>query len=83
MLVNKDATNGVNAVVDVGAPVAAATGAYLLAPALDAASDVTFSGASITPTGEWSPQMPYNLAVSGTMVTVDVPSGAAVLVRAR
>jgi hypothetical protein len=83
VLVNKDATNGVNAQVDVGAPVVAATGAYLLAPGLNATSDVTFSGASITPTGEWSPQIPYNLIVSGTIVTVDVPSGAAVLVRAR
>ena len=83
VLVNKDASNGVNALVDIGAPVAAATGAYLLAPALDATTDVTFSGASITPTGNWSPQVPYNLPVSGTVVMVDVPAAAAVLVRAR
>ena len=83
VLVNKDAGNGVNALVDVGAPIAAATGAYLLAPALDATTGVTFSGASITPAGDFRPSPPYNLPVSGTMVTVDVPPGAAVLIRAR
>ncbi len=83
VLVNKDAANGVNALLDVGAPLAAATGAYLLAPALNATTDVTFSGASVTPTGDWSPRLPYNLPVSGTVVTVDVPPAAAVLVRAR
>ncbi len=83
VLVNKDSTNGVNAMVDVGVPVDAATGAYLLAPALSATTDVAFSGASITPTGDWSPQVPYNLAVSGAVVTVDVPPAAAVLIRAR
>jgi hypothetical protein len=72
-----------NAVVDVGAPVTAATGAFLLAPALDATADVTFSGASVSPAGEWSTQVPYNLAVSGTTVAVDVPPAAAVLIRAR
>ncbi len=83
VLVNKDAANGVNALVDVGTPLAAATGAYLLAPALDATTGVTLSGASITPAGDWSPGVPYNLAVNGTVVTVDVPPAAAVLIRAR
>jgi hypothetical protein len=83
VLVNKDATTGLNALVDVGAPIAGATGAYLLAPALDATTGVTFSGASVSPVGNWNPQLPYNLVVSGTTVAVDVPPAAAVLIRAR
>ena len=83
VLVNKDGANGVNASVDVGSPLVSATGAYLLAPALNATTDVTFSGAPITPTGDWSPRVPYNLPVTGSVVTVDVPPAAAVLVRAR
>ncbi len=83
VLVNKDATNGVNARVDVGTPVVAATGTYLLAPALSATTGVTLAGASITSVGVWSPKAPYNLPVSGAMVTVGVPPASAVLVHAR
>jgi len=83
VLVNKDATNGVNASVDLGAPVSAATGVYLQAPALTSTTGVTFSGAGITAAGAWSPKPPYSLSASGNQVTVVVPPATAILVHAR
>jgi len=82
-LVNKDATNGVNASVDVGAPVTAATGMYLQAPDLGATTGVTLAGAGVDPTGAWTAAAPYNLSVSGNVVTLVVPPATAVLVNAR
>ena len=82
-LVNKDATNGVNASVDVGASVAAATATYLQAPSLGATTGVTLAGAGVSPTGAWTPRAPYNLPASGNVVTLVVPPATAVLVHAR
>jgi len=82
-LVNKDATNGVNASIDVGASVSAATAMYLQAPSLAATTGVTLAGAGVAPTGAWTPKAPYRLPASGNVVTLVVPPGTAVLVHAR
>ena len=83
ILVDKDATNGVNASVDVGAAVTSATATYLLAPSLTSTTGVTFAGAGVTSTGTWSRQAPYALTSSGNVVSVVVPPASAVLVQAR
>lgn len=84
ILVNKDATQGINASVDVGTSVMTAEATYLLAPLLTATTGVTLGGAGVSPTGAWSPQPPYALAANGGhVVTVLVPPASAVLVHAR
>ncbi len=83
ILVNKDATNGVNAAVDTGAAVTAADATYLQGPSLDATTGVTFAGAGVTPAGDWVPQPPFALATSGNVVAVLVPPASAVIVHAR
>jgi hypothetical protein len=83
VLVNKDATMGVNASVDVGAAVTAATAVYLQAPSLTSKTGVTFAGAGVTPGGTWSPLPPYDLPVKGNIVTVVLPPASATLVRAK
>ncbi len=82
-LVNKDATNGVNASIDVGASVATATAVYLQAAALGATTGVTLAGAGVEPTGAWAPKAPYSLPAGGNVVTLVVPPATAVLVHAR
>ena len=83
VLVNKDATSGVNASVDVGTAVTSASAVFLQAPSLDAKTGVTFAGAAVSAAGEWNPSPPYTLASKGTVVTVVVPPASAVLVRAK
>jgi hypothetical protein len=83
VLVNKDATNGVNASIDVGAAVTSASAVFLQAPSLDAKTGVTFAGAGVTPAGAWNPNPAYTLASKGNVVSAVVPPGSAVLVRAK
>ena len=83
ILVDKDATTGVNASVDVGVAVTTATATYLRAPSLTSTTGVTFAGAGVTSAGAWSRQAPYSLASSGNVVSVVVPPASAVLVQAR
>jgi len=82
VLLNKDATSGVNASVDVGTTVTAADATYLLAPSLTSTTGVTLSGASVTPAGAWNPLPPYTLSKNGNVVTVVVPPASAVIVHA-
>ncbi|MDP9000663.1 MAG: glycosyl hydrolase family 79 C-terminal domain-containing protein [Myxococcota bacterium] len=82
-LVNKDTTNGVNASIDVGAPVTSASAMYLQAPSLTATSGVTFAGAGVTPAGVWNQSPPYSLSKNGNVVTVVVPPASAALVHAQ
>jgi hypothetical protein len=82
VLVNKDAANGVNASIDVGSPVASATGIYLQAPSLTSTQGVTLAGSEITPAGAWNPQAPYALPVRGNIVTLVVPPATAIVVHA-
>jgi hypothetical protein len=83
VLVNKDANMGINASVDVGAPLTGASAVFLEAPSLTATTGVTLAGAGISPTGAWSPQPAYSLPVQGNVVTLTIPPGTAVIVRAR
>jgi hypothetical protein len=83
VLVNKDATSGVQASVDVGATVASASAVYLLGSALTATMGVTLAGASVAPTGAWTRAPPFALAVAGRIVSVTVPAASAVLVQAQ
>ncbi len=86
VLVNKNATNGVNATVNVGAPVSSASAIYLQgtpAGSLSAAaSAVTLAGAPVTTSGTWNRTPPYAQAVSGNSVSVYVPAASAAVVRA-
>jgi hypothetical protein len=83
VLVNKDAKTAVVATVDVGTAVSSASGQRLRGPSLGATSGVTLAGAAISPTGQWSPQPPEALPVSGHVVTVTVAPASAVLVHAQ
>jgi hypothetical protein len=83
VLVNKDATSGVNASIDVGSPVTAASAIFLQASSLTATTGVTLAGAGVSAAGAWAPKPAYALPVSGNVVTVVVPSASAVLVRAK
>jgi hypothetical protein len=82
VLVNKDATNGVNATVDIGAAVTEADGTYLQAPSLTSTTGVTFAGAGVTPAGSWNPNPPFALTATGNSVRVLVPPASAVIVHA-
>jgi hypothetical protein len=79
VLVNKDATNGVKATVNVGAAITTSCAMYLAGSALSATT-VTFAGASVTPMGSWSPNPPYSLTASGNTVDVLVPAASAALI---
>jgi hypothetical protein len=81
ILVNKDAMNGVNATVDMGAPVTTASAIYLQGGSLSAKTGVTLGGAGVTAAGGWSPQPPYALPVAGNTFTVLLPAASAALVR--
>ncbi len=84
VLDNKDDTNGVNAVVDVGASVTSASAIYLSGPtpaSLTSETGITLAGGGITKDGAWSSTAPYAMTAAGTKVTVPVPPASAVLVR--
>jgi hypothetical protein len=80
VLVNKDATYRVHAIVDVGATANSASAIYLQGPSLGALTGVTLAGAPITPAGAWSPGAPIALATSAHSFTIDVPAASAALV---
>ncbi|MES1209901.1 MAG: hypothetical protein ABUS79_28530 [Pseudomonadota bacterium] len=86
VLVNKNATSGVNATVNVGAPVSSASAVYLQgSPAGSlsaAASSVTLAGAPVTTSGTWNRNPPYAQTVSGNTVSIYVPAATAAVVRA-
>jgi hypothetical protein len=83
VLVNSSATTGVNAAVDVGAPVTTASAVYLQGPSLTATTGVTLAGAPVSPQGSWNPRPAYSLAHAGTVITVPVPAASAVIVSAQ
>jgi hypothetical protein len=83
VLVNKDAASGVNASVDVGMAVTAASASYLQGPSLGATTGVTLAGVSVAADGTWSPNPPYALSTKGNVVTVLVPPASAALVHAQ
>jgi hypothetical protein len=83
VLVNKDVTNGVNASIDTGVPLSAATGVFLIAPSLGAKTGITFAGAEVSTAGAWAPNAPYTLPTSGRLVNLVVPPASAVVVHAR
>jgi hypothetical protein len=85
VLTNKSATSGVNASVNLGSAVSAASAIYLQgAPAgsLSApASGVTLAGAPVTTEGVWNRNPPYAQTTSGNVVSVYLPPASAALVR--
>ena len=85
ILDNRSATSGVNATVNLGAPVRSASAIYLEgtpAGALAAAAgSVTLAGALVTAAGAWSPHAPYIQTTSGNTASVYVPPATAALVR--
>jgi hypothetical protein len=83
VLVNKDVTNGVNASVDTGVALSAASGVFLLAPSLGAKTGITFAGSEISAAGAWTANAPYTLPTSGHLVNLVVPPASAVVVHAR
>ena len=83
VLVNSDATTGVNATVDVGAAVSTATALYLRGPSITSTTGVTLAGAAVSPQGAWAPQPAYALPHAGTRITVPVPAASAVLITAQ
>ena len=83
VLLNKDATSGIQASVDVGAPVTSAATIYLQAGPLSATSGFTFGGAGVSATGAWNRKPAYAVPSSGTTVTVAVPPASAALVHVR
>jgi hypothetical protein len=83
VIVNGEASKGVNATVDVGAAVSSATAVYLRGPSLTSTTGVTLGEAPVNPDGTWSPKAPYTLTHSGNTVTVPVPAASAVLITVR
>jgi hypothetical protein len=83
ILVNFEATTGVNATVDLGAAAASASAIYLRGTSLTSTTGVTLADAPVTATGTWAPKPPYTLARSGTTLTVPVPAASAVLITAQ
>ncbi len=80
VIVNAEASTGVNATVDVGMAVSSATATYLRGPSLTSTTGVTLGDAAVTATGSWTPKAPYTLSHSGNTVIVPVPAASAVLV---
>ena len=83
VLVNGEASTGVNATVDVGAAVSSATAIYLRGPSLTSTTGVTLGEATVTATGTWAPKAPYTLSHTGNTLTVPVPAASAVLITVR
>jgi hypothetical protein len=85
VLDNKNATTGVDAMVDLGAAVTSASAIYLEgtpAGSLTAsATDITLAGARVTAAGGWNCNPPYIQTTSGNAVSVYVPPASAALVR--
>jgi len=83
VLVNFEASTGLNVTVDAGAAVSGATALYLRGASLTATSGITFGEADVTGSGTWSPKAPYTLSHTGNSFTVPVPAASAVLITAR
>jgi hypothetical protein len=81
VLVNKDRTTGVHALVDVGKAATMARLVRLSGPALEATSGVTLGNAPVTPNGSWTPGSLPAAPVAGPMLDVLVPAASAVLAR--
>lgn len=84
-LVNRNATMGVTATINLGAPVSSASAIYLQgtpAGSLSAgAGSVTLAGSTVTTDGVWNRGAPYTQSTSGNTATVYVPPVTAALVR--
>jgi hypothetical protein len=84
VLDNKNATSGVNAMVNMGAAVNSASAIYLQGtPAGDLtapATAVTVAGAPVSIAGVWNRNPPYTQTTSGNTVSVYVPPASAALV---
>jgi hypothetical protein len=83
MLVNSEASKGVNATVDVGSAIASASAMYLRGPSLTSTTGVTFGEAAVSAAGVWTPKPDYTLTHTGTTLTVPVPAASAVLISSR
>ena len=59
VIVNSEASKGVNATVDLGAAVSSATAVYLRGPSLTATSGVTLGEALVDPTAPRAPRAPF------------------------
>jgi len=85
VLVNRNATMGVTATVNVGAPVTSASAIYLQGTPAGSLSagpgQVTLAGSTVTTDGVWNRGAPYIQATSGNTATVFVPPVTAALVR--
>jgi hypothetical protein len=85
VLDNKNATQGVLATVNIGAPATSASAVYLEgtpAGSLTApAASVTLAGAGVTAQGTWARNPPFTQMTSGNTVTVWVPPVTAAIVR--
>jgi len=83
VMVNGEASKGVNATVDLGSPVSSATAVYLRGPSLTGTTGVTLGDAPVTADGMWTPKAPYTLSAAGNTVTAPVPAASAVLITVR
>ena len=85
VLDNKNATDGVNATVNLGSAVSSASAIYLQGtPAgslTAAATAVTLAGASVTASGAWNRNPPYIQTTSGNTFSAYIPPASAALVR--
>jgi hypothetical protein len=82
LLINVDRNVPVHATVDLGVTAATATSLLLTAPTLDVTTGMTLGGATIGVDGTVAPTT-SPVTVSGTTVTVDVPTGSALLIVAK
>lgn len=83
VVVNCDASKGIDATVDVGTAVTAASAIYLRGSSLTATSGITLGEAPVNADGTWSPKPAYTLSHTGTTLSVPVPASSAVLITAR
>jgi len=83
VLVNGEASTGVNATVDIGAAVSSATAVYLRGASLTATTGITLGETPVNPDGTWTPKAPFTLSHAGNTLTVPVPAASAVLITAR
>ena len=80
VVVNFEASTGINATIDLGSAVTSASAVYLRGPSLTSTTGVTFGEAPVTAEGSWTPKPAFTLARSGTTITLPVPSASAVLI---
>ncbi|HTV60205.1 MAG TPA: glycosyl hydrolase family 79 C-terminal domain-containing protein [Verrucomicrobiae bacterium] len=78
---NKNIDRRVRLAVETGEPVKAANLLRLFAPRVDDATDVTFGGAPVGASGEWSEAFQENLSVENGKTNVEMPAASAALIR--